>query len=117
MKKFFLVMMVATLATIGFNSCTKPLDDAGLKDAITGKTFEGTYSQATISITTFTGYTYTMTLAAEPMSAGSYDVKDQQMIMTDVDQTIYTANVLDNGKTLELLKTDGTVGATLKVVK
>ena len=113
MKKLFYVMLVAVATTIGFAACGPELDDAALKAEITGQVYEGTYNDAIMRIATMTGYTYTITVAANPISAGSYDVVNAQMVMTDMsDATIFRANILNRGKTLELIGETTTVTLT-----
>ncbi|MDR3327243.1 MAG: hypothetical protein LBT04_03820 [Prevotellaceae bacterium] len=115
MKKLFFAMLVA-VAAVGFTSCGGDMTDQELKEAITGKTFEGSYSDATIRMATLTGYTFILTVAAEPVAAGTYDVIGGKMICTDVDGTTMTATIQKKGKELELLNPEtGAVLATLVV--
>jgi len=116
MKKLFYAMLVAVVATVGFASCGSEMDDAALKEAITGQSYEGTFNDATMRIVTTAGYNYVITVAALPISMGTYTVTNKQMIMTDtIDEDIYTADIEDKGKTLILLG-DG-VTVTLKQTK
>jgi hypothetical protein len=114
MKKFVFYALV--LAVVGLASCKNdPPTDEELLTAITGHTYQGMYNETITRLTTTASHNYTWEVASQIESSGIYTVVNAQMIMTDSSGAgIATANILDKGKTLELLKADGSgIMATL----
>jgi hypothetical protein len=110
MKKFFLATFVVALAVVSFTSCSKDeLTDDDLRAKILEYiAYTGSDGDNNSAILTFTvaAFDLTYTGTQEPLTAGTWHVKDGVLILTGVGETSLGPNssgtgvIKDEGKEL-----------------